>query len=611
MNLNKLKLSKSAIHFYITSKNIFMILFFSLLFSSCQPIGKSFSTLKSAKTNKNSDFIMTSQVLLPTAPDEEVLKYNGYVIEPESQKIKNPQAELFIGNVKIQDTKVTYLAETKNLNIKGYAVLEDKKLNISVQSQFEIFGKLSPGSNTLNLKSADVVKSNSLNNPVVRASVTCLNIDENGEFDCSRAIVDFFIAYKKQFYTEQLEINTTQVAKNDIKDSDPKNSVSPSAEVEESGSILKVRKNPIEKVGNEQEVGKKVDDKKVDTPSKTKVEEIQNPHVNKPGNINIEKVDEKKAEAVTEDDNDFQEEGSDDSIPGRYQGQAATVDLKEIFKDDEGVTEEVLNAKTDSKNTSGATNKDLKKDESKKFKIISTNLIQTMNGDVRPINQSIGSSGAGYLHNANSVLTLQNTLKNKNYFEITFPERNRYYSTFELAEIIRRIGKFLNESYNKILYVGNISNKQGGTLYFYNKQKDKKGNLLRHIGHQIGLEADMGYPAAENNEKFPVVVSMRPYQYYKHKISIEKTYSLFKFIFSHNDIKVDRIIVDQNIKKSLCDYAKSKQEFNGKDSQLVTEMFKSIQHVSGHGNHFHLKLKCSEYDKSCKNSIYKANQGCN
>ncbi|MBY0452585.1 MAG: penicillin-insensitive murein endopeptidase [Bdellovibrionaceae bacterium] len=39
-------------------------------------------------------------------------------------------------------------------------------------------------------------------------------------------------------------------------------------------------------------------------------------------------------------------------------------------------------------------------------------------------------------------------------------------------------------------------------------------------------------------------------------------------------------------------------------------MFSNIQHVSGHGDHFHVRIKCSKRDAGCRLRIYRKMPAC-
>lgn len=530
--------------------------------------------------------------LILTAPEDtdEPLVKNGVTYEAPVKKIKNPQAEIILGRVKMDKTRIIYDLVTREMKISGFArVFNENKKEIG-SSEFIIIGSHGPEEFKFLLKGETNTKSNSMEKPVVRAKITCLTINAKEEYECSSAAVDFLIAYKKQIYSEQMEL------------------------------VQKAKAPPTQKLP--------------DTPPTTTMPG-KNPS---PGTTPILPSSSDHSVADNDED-DLQSEGKEDSMDGRYQGHAETADLKAVFEDDEaedsilappaagsGSSSQTPNNTTPSpppttvppssnngSNSAGSTSSESSKSE-KKEKQLTKDLLQMKNGDIRQINQSIGFPDQGNLRNATSLVTKQQALNANAFFEVVQPARNRHFATYEMAELITRLGKTLNEIYNHKLYVGNISQKNGGKLYSLKDGKiqyDDKGNpILAHASHQIGLDADFAYPTTDDSVKFPVVVRMKPRQFNPGSFSSEKTYELIKYSFRQTDIRIDRIFMDKTIKKSLCDYAKSKNEFNSADKDLVNRIFNSIDHVDGHGDHFHVRLKCSSYDPACRQKIYAVNKGC-
>ena len=209
----------------------------------------------------------------------------------------------------------------------------------------------------------------------------------------------------------------------------------------------------------------------------------------------------------------------------------------------------------------------------------------------------MGFPDEGSLRNATSMLVTQKKLAEKSFFDIAFPDRQRYFATYEMAEMLTRMGERLHLQFNKNLAISDISKVKGGLL-------------SPHLSHQIGMDADIAYPSATNNTKFPVVVDMRSRRFNPNLFSVAKTFDLLKFAFSQEDLKIDRIFIDRSIKASLCEYAKAKGELTGSDKSLVQRLFKSIEHVNGHGDHFHLRLSCTPAHPGCRKKNYIEVAGC-
>ena len=232
-----------------------------------------------------------------------------------------------------------------------------------------------------------------------------------------------------------------------------------------------------------------------------------------------------------------------------------------------------------------------------KDKPLGNSIVQTPEGIVRPINQAIGFPEAGSLRHSTSLVERQKALGPKAFFEVVAPDRKKHFATYEMSELLIRMGNFMNQTYTKKAYVGNSSLINGG-------------KVSPHASHQIGIDADLGYPTMLPGIKFPLVVRMTPRAFFTNNYSTEKTFNLFKYIFTQKDIGVDRVFADQSIINELCAFAKKRGETTGTDKAVVQTMFQSMQHVKGHGDHFHVRIKCSKRDAGCRLRIYRKMPSC-
>lgn len=230
-------------------------------------------------------------------------------------------------------------------------------------------------------------------------------------------------------------------------------------------------------------------------------------------------------------------------------------------------------------------------------RILANGHVQTPEGIIRPVGQSIGFPEAGSLRRSTSLVSVQQALARKAFFEVVAPERRKHFATFEMAELLTRVGQYTNQTYNKKLFVGNTSLVNGG-------------KVSPHASHQIGIDVDLAYPTTLPGVKFPLVVRMTPRTYFPRNFSVEKTYDLFKFLFKQTDIGIDRIFVDQSIINSLCAHAIAQGETRGANKDFVQNMFANLQHVKGHGDHFHVRIKCSKRDPGCRSRVYRKMPAC-
>ena len=384
------------------------------------------------------------------------------------------------------------------------------------------------------------------NKLVVKAVTTCTGISADNNTDCSHVIIDVYVQFESKLHTEQREA---------LFDLAPK--------VETLPEPLPLPEPTPEPPAAPAPVT-------APTPATTPTPTPTPPPAPTPA------VAPTPAPTPVPPE-DLQSEDDDDSLDGRFEGTAQNQNLEELFAPPPSADSD-------------------RSKKPKEDKAPAPEICQTPTGEVRPVNQAFGFPNSGTLRNATSLLLTQQSLKGKAPFEVAAPARNRHFGTYELSQMIIRAGQELEKIYNRKLFVSSASAKSGGPL-------------RPHKSHQMGVDADIGYPPTSNT-MFPVVVRMQPHEFNSQNYSTETTYKLFRFLFSQSDIRVDRIFVDQEIIDELCSFAKKKNEFDGADKAEVRQMFQNLQHINGHGDHFHLRIKCSNKDPGCRSRIYRKMNAC-
>ncbi|MBY0555463.1 penicillin-insensitive murein endopeptidase [bacterium] len=509
----------------------------------CGPKGKPLQANAPAEPEKEIKYESEAKPTVVIPPPQNNVQYQAppTIITNTSNSAK--PIEIILGSVEIHNAKISYTSVDRKMKITGnIAMLNDNKEKMA-EKTFSLTGTHTQEESNITLH--DEIESSGDKKIAVKAIAHCLAVTARNNIDCSQVVIDVYILFNNKYYTEQLEIKRSQPSTPPAIPEDPKPPVTPP----------------------------------------------------------IQHEDEDQSETQ-------QSEDGDDSIDGRYQGGAATVDLPVLFNVTAPVPAPGQPPATPASNDSSQAPTTPNSGDNTQAPVpptapakppqdrpLNPDLQQTQNGEVRPINQAIGFPDAGSLRNATSVLTRQEALNKKAFFEVVSPDRKKHFATYEMAEIITRIGEQLNRQYTKKLYVSNISAINGG-------------KLNPHASHQNGLDVDLGYPSDMPNLKFPLVVRMSTGEFFTKNYSTEKTYNLFKYIFSQNDIVVDRIFIDAKIKKELCDFAVAKNEFQNEAKDVVRTMFENLQHVKGHGDHFHLRIKCSKYDPGCRSRIYRKMETC-
>ena len=467
------------------------------------------------------------------------------------QSVKNGDTIMYVGYTKLKNVKSTFDRNTKILEVSGIAeILNADKKTIRIKQEFKIKGKYKSKSGEIQLAPVGVIEENDLQ---VRAVVTCLS-----GTSCSRAIIDLILKHQNNYYTEQLESTAFEKPKM----VGGKDSKKPDVKVD---IIEPEIENPVKETPDQIA---KTEDKKQVTSSPTVVKKVV--------------IDESKEDADGEHVAEV-EEGDDGSIAGRYEGKAALVKLAQLFltkKDIDDLDREDTEDKEAEKKDKAAVTPEVRKDNRNR-------LVLT--------NQAVGSPDQGRLRNASFLKTHLDTYKLTDRIVIANSSTKNYYGTQEMMDVLEALGtKTYTHDQNKI-YISRISDKDGGLL-------------PPSKSHQNGMDTDIGYPTVQGKVGFPIVASNGALR--KSDFSTAKTLETFKYLMTQSVSPVDRLFVDQSIINALCREAKNAGKFRGSEKATYTKLFEIMQHVEGHGNHYHMRLRCTSNQPDCQHKIYKKMNNC-
>ncbi|MFN7904619.1 MAG: penicillin-insensitive murein endopeptidase [Pseudobdellovibrionaceae bacterium] len=189
-----------------------------------------------------------------------------------------------------------------------------------------------------------------------------------------------------------------------------------------------------------------------------------------------------------------------------------------------------------------------------------------------------GCRSGGTLHKANR-LALEGVG-----FKVLYPQRQMYYGTQILADLLVDMGKKLNEilpGYK--IPVSDMSSNFGGSF-----------GVRRDGGHQNGLEADLGYITTTSPP--PLVVVVNGNNFRREIVKMDEQLQIWRHIVASN--QVAQIFVDQKIKNAFCSYSNRMP----RDANLI-ETLRRLRHWVGHRNHWHLRLKCPPSSPRCQDSF--------
>lgn len=541
-----------------TSKLSVLVLSLIMALTACAPSSR--RTLNDGQANQTG-IIDTEEEQAPEFEQEEVSFDDSFKksIEEKGAKaeeyeapeaIKNGDDIMYVGYTKLKNVKSTFDRNTRILEVSGIAeIMNADKKTLRVKQEFKIRGKYSKD-NEFQLDPVGVISENDVK---VVAVVSCL-----GGTSCSRAIIDVILKHQNNYYTEQLQSTAFEKPK-----------------------IVggKESKKPVVKVEVQEP---EIENEVKETADQQATPEVKKAVVSATPEIKKVLIDESKEEADGEHVAEV-EEGDDGSIAGRYEGKAALVKLAKIFlskKEIEDLDKQDTEDKARDNKDKQAVTPEVRKD--KRNRLVLTN-------------QAVGSPDAGRLRNASFLKTHLDTYKLTDRIVMANSSTKNYYGTQEMMDVLEALGnKTYSYEQNKI-YISRISDRDGGLL-------------PPSKSHQNGMDTDIGYPTVQGKVGFPIVASNGSLK--KSDFSTAKTLETFKFLMTQSVSPVDRLFVDQSIINALCREAKNSGKFRGSEKATYVKLFEIMQHVEGHGNHYHMRLRCTPNQPDCQHKIYKKMNNC-
>ena len=151
------------------------------------------------------DYELVPTAQLPAIPKSSEIRY-----EKPQTEIRTAQTVLHLNQIKMSQVALTYDVQKHSLAIKGTAEIFDDNQKLLAENSFAVVGISQNNDLVITLNASTNEKDNSNLKPVVRAQATCLATNKDNEPDCSRVVIDFYIAYKQKIYTEQMEIKPVE-----------------------------------------------------------------------------------------------------------------------------------------------------------------------------------------------------------------------------------------------------------------------------------------------------------------------------------------------------------------------------------------------------------------
>lgn len=204
----------------------------------------------------------------------------------------------------------------------------------------------------------------------------------------------------------------------------------------------------------------------------------------------------------------------------------------------------------------------------------------------RPFAQAFGTFDEGRLEQPDPLPN-----SGEGYVKV-FQERNRGFATLDLRSIVQGASKEIHRDLpaTESVQIGDISDKNGG-------------QLGGHASHQIGLDADIVLFKKDHREMRGVGSNPGATgfdeQFVDKKGKVSANFDLeanWRFIqLLESTGRLDRIFIDQHLKRAFCEYAESK----GMRDEWK-ETLRKLRHWPNHADHMHVRISCPPNSKKCK-----------
>lgn len=200
-----------------------------------------------------------------------------------------------------------------------------------------------------------------------------------------------------------------------------------------------------------------------------------------------------------------------------------------------------------------------------------------------PKGQVVGSYGRGKLHRASSLRA-----EGPGYVEISYDE-DRQHGALRMIDLLEQSAATIARLHpeGERLQIGDISNLAGG-------------RLSGHLSHQNGLDADLIFYRRNHREQRSLENGAFGESFVENgrvteNFDLERNWMLMKLFVSSG--RVNRIFLDQAIKKAYCEKARKSGQLGDK---LTRETLHRLRHEPAHDDHLHLRLNCPKNSLKCR-----------
>ena len=468
------------------------------------------------------------------------------------KKIRVGQDEVILGKIKLNKAQGGYDKSSLLISVDAEITLD------GVTEETFLEGKVhSSGFANLYPKTKGTGKLDKTSGLKVRGRATCLKYLKQNKFSCESAVIDIYVLYKGTVYSEQMklteEVSVSIEHGTQAPDQSPPpiDSTLPGEPEVNPENPPSEPSTPVTPQPQEESVPEDNSDEENSDIADKNDENEEAPQEDQ--EVPSEKQPEQNADTKTEQDKKHDHEK--DEKKGRYVGPILE-GFRELFERTEDKSQDHPVPSLDPKKAN------------------------------RPTDQAIEFVNSGKLKNASSFVAENSE---NEFIGILVPSIERYYGTWDLVEMMKHLSQVTKQSLPDYkLYMKDASKKNGGFL----GTSRKSG----HKSHQNGLDIDVAYLVStpQRQSRFTNIVENGRLA---KDVYIEETWKVFKAALSHPMGEI--IFTNAPLKKALCAFAKKE-----KDPKSI-QVLKRIRVEKGHQNHFHLRLKCGDFNPRCQDIDYR------
>lgn len=195
--------------------------------------------------------------------------------------------------------------------------------------------------------------------------------------------------------------------------------------------------------------------------------------------------------------------------------------------------------------------------------------------------EAIGSYSKGSLKEGDSILERPISIHK------LFLARKKFFATDEMHSVLADASEYLRREFPdaEIFQIGDLSAIKGGSA-------------PGHSSHQNGLDVDVVYLTLNKRLQSPEATYWEEDFIVNNKVSsnfhTERNFKIFHELVHRHPVQ--RIFVDELIKKHLCAYTKTQGIY--KQAEVI-ETLRRLRPLDLHRTHFHVRLRCPESDREC------------